>query len=252
MRLGLENKVALVGGASRGIGLAIAQALQAEGCQLAIAARGREGLNEAAGLLGPQVLAQAADLADPASCDALVEAVTRQFGRLDLVIANAGSGASTPPGQETHQAWREAIDINLMTAVNLMGAARKAVAASGGGSMVCISSICGREALGAPVTYSAAKAALDMAVKGLSRAYAADGIRVNGVAPGNILFPGGAWQRKLDAGQETVEAMIARETPLGRFGTPQEVADAVLFLSSERSAFTTGAILVVDGGQTRT
>ncbi len=252
MRLGLENKVALVGGASRGIGLAIAQALQAEGCQLAIAARGRAGLDEAARALKGNVLAEAADLTDARSCEALIDAVMRKFGRLDLVVANAGSGASTPPGQETEQAWRAAIDINLMTAVNLMGAARAALAASGGGSIVCISSICGREALGAPVTYSSAKAALDMAVKGLSRAYAADGIRVNGVAPGNILFPGGVWERKLEAGREAVEAMIGRETPLGRFGTLQEVADAVLFLSSERSAFTTGAILVVDGGQSRT
>lgn len=102
------------------------------------------------------------------------------------------------------------------------------------------------------MTYSAAKAALDAAVNGLSRPFAAEGIRINGVAPGNILFPGGTWDRKQSENPEAVAAMLARDVPQGVLGRPEDVADAVVFLASARAAFITGAVLVVDGGQTRT
>jgi 3-oxoacyl-[acyl-carrier protein] reductase len=250
VNLGLKNKVALVGGGSRGIGLAIAKALAAEDCRVAIAARG--GLDPAVSELGGESMGHAADLVDPQQCADLVEAVLARFGRLDILVTNAGSGASVPPGRETPEAWRTALDVNLLTAVNLIGAARPAMARGGGGAIVCISSICGREALGAPVTYSAAKAALDAAVVGLSRPLAAEGIRINAMAPGNILFPGGVWDRKLKETPDQVAAMLARDVPMGRLGSPEEIADAVLFLASDRAAFITGSILVADGGQTRT
>lgn len=250
MNLGLKDKVALVGGASRGIGLAIAKGLVAEGCRVAVAARGD--LESAVLKLGAGAMGHAADLTDPGQCQELVEAVTARFGRLDILVTNAGSGASVPPGRETPEAWRAALDVNLLTAVNLIGAARPALAKGGGGAIVCISSICGREALGAPVTYSAAKAALDATVVGLSRPLAAEHIRINAVAPGNILFPGGVWDRKLKETPDQVAAMLARDVPMGRLGSPEEIADAVAFLASDRAAFITGSILVADGGQTRT
>lgn len=251
MNLGLDGKVALIGGASRGIGLAIARALAAEGCTVILSARGRLGLDVAVAEVGGAAVGEVADLTDSPACERLIAAVQARFGRLDILIANAGSGASVAPGQETPDEWRRVMELNLFTATNLIGAARPLLARSGGGSIVCVSSICGREALGAPVTYSAAKAGLDAAVNGLSRPFAAENIRINGVAPGNILFPGGTWDRKSAEDPEAVAAMLARDVPQGVLGRPEDVADAVIFLASRRAAFITGTVLVVDGGQTR-
>jgi 3-oxoacyl-[acyl-carrier protein] reductase len=252
MNLDLAGKIALVGGASRGIGLAIAKRLEAEGCQLILVARGQEGLERAAAELTRPAATCSLDLRDEAACQKLAADVDQRFGGLDLLVTNAGSGASVPPGQETPDEWRRVLDLNLLSAMNLIGAMRPLMSRRGAGSIVCISSICGREALGAPVAYSAAKAALDAAVLGLSRPFAADGVRINGVAPGNIMVPGGAWDARRLADPAGVEAMLDREVPLRRFGAPDDIADAAAFLLSARAAFITGSVLVVDGGQTRT
>jgi len=119
------------------------------------------------------------------------------------------------------------------------------------GAIVCISSICGIETLGAPVAYSAAKAGLNAYVSGMARPLAARNIRINAVAPGNILFPGGGWESKLQEDRAAVEAMLKREVAMGRFGKPEEIADAVLFLASCKASFITGTVLVADGGQIR-
>jgi 3-oxoacyl-[acyl-carrier protein] reductase len=250
--LGLKNRVALVTGASRGIGLAIARALAAEGCRMALNARGEPGLAEAAALLGAPVSTHAGDVCDASAARALVETVLARWGSLDIVVCNVGSGASVPPGQETEEEWRRVLDLNLIAATNTIAAARPALAkGSGDRAIVCISSICGLAALGAPVTYSAAKAALNATVCGLARPLAADGIRINAVAPGNILFSGGTWATKLAQAPDAVAEMLAREVALKRLGKPEEVADLVTFLASPRAAFITGAIMVADGGQLR-
>ncbi|HEU0162948.1 MAG TPA: SDR family oxidoreductase [Rhizomicrobium sp.] len=245
MNLGLEGKVAFVSGASRGIGLAIARALHAEGCRLALAARGRDGLEAAAATMPGSTL-HAGDAAVEAP--AMINAAAGDAG-LDILVCNAGSGRSVPPGQETEAEWRRVLDENLYTSLNMIAAARPRL--NRGGAIICISSIAGLAALGAPIAYSAAKAALNAAVKGLARPLAAEGLRINAIAPGNILFEGGTWDRKLREDRAGVEAMLAREVAQARLGNPDEIAALAVFLASPRASFITGGIVVADGGQLR-
>lgn len=251
MNLDLQGKVAMVSGASRGIGLAITRALHAEGCSVALVARGRDTLAQATSGLSARHSTHVGDMTDAAVAESVIAEVVKQWGRLDVVVCNAGSGASVPPGQESAAEWDRVLRVNLLSATNVLAAARTPLRAAGGGAIVCVSSICGQAALGAPVTYSAAKAALNATVRGLARPLAADGIRINAVAPGNVLFAGGTWERKLRENESAVREMLSREVALGRLGTPEEIADLVTFLASPRAAFITGTIVVADGGQLR-
>ena len=183
---------------------------------------------------------------------ALVGDVEKQWGGIDILICNVGSGASVPPGQENATEWRRIMDVNLFATTNMIEAARPVMQRGNGDrAIVCVSSICGLAALGAPVTYSAAKAALNATVRGLARPLAHDGIRINAVAPGNILFDGGTWARKRAENRQAVDDMLAREVALRRLGSPEEIADVIGFLASPRAAFITGTVIVADGGQLR-
>ena len=252
MKLELNDRVALVTGASRGIGLAIATALAAEGAKVALAARGADALDAARAAIGGSTSAHAADVTDPAAAAALVHEVERRWGRLDVLICNVGSGASVPPGKETAAEWSRVMDLKLFATTNMIEAARPLMArGSGDRAMVCISSIAGMAALGAPVTYYAAKAALNAAVRGLARPLALEGIRINAIAPGNILSADGTWARKIAENKQAVDDMLQREVALRRLGTPEEIADLAAFLASPRAAFITGSVMVADGGQLR-
>lgn len=253
MKLDIEGRVALVVGASRGIGFAIAETLAAEGARVAVAARGLDGIKSAADRIGRGASCHAADVTDSAAALALVNDVEKQWGRIDILVCNVGSGASVPPGKETAAEWSRMMDVNLFATTNTIEAARPLMSRGGNGdrAIVCVSSICGLAALGAPVAYSAAKAALNATVRGLARPLALEGIRVNAVAPGNILSADGTWARKIAENKSAVDEMLAREVPLRRLGKPEEVADIVAFLASPRAAFITGTVIVADGGQLR-
>ncbi|MGY3503157.1 SDR family NAD(P)-dependent oxidoreductase [Bradyrhizobium sp. USDA 4471] len=252
MKLELDDRVALVTGASRGIGLAIAAGLATEGARVALAARGADALNAAGAAVGAHNSVHVADVTDPTAAAALVQDVQKQWGRLDILVCNVGSGASVPPGKETAPEWSRVMDLNFFATTNMIEAARPLMArGSGDRAIVCISSIAGMAALGAPVTYYAAKAALNATVRGLARPLAQEGIRINAVAPGNILSSDGTWARKIAENKQAVDDMLQREVALRRLGKPEEIADLVAFLVSPRAAFITGSVMVADGGQLR-
>jgi 3-oxoacyl-[acyl-carrier protein] reductase len=252
VKLALDGKSVLVGGSSRGIGLAIARAFLAEGAAVAISGRGDEQLEAARASLAAEfpeasVTAVTADLTTPDGAQRAVASAAAELAGLDVVVANSGTGKGDPADSVPPDEWRRLIDQNLMSAVALCDAAVPAL--SRGGAIALVGSIAGLTSLPAPLPYSAAKAALTRYTADLARRLGPAGIRVNMVAPGNVLFPGGRWEEKLAEDRAGVEAYVTGAVPLARFGTPEEIAAAVVFLCSDRAGFTTGACLVADGGQ---
>jgi len=256
MNLHLDDQVAFVAGSSRGIGLAIAEALLDEGARVVLTGRDEDALQRAARRLNGDssersVLAVAGDLTTTPAIEHALERTLITFGRLDHVVANIGNGSGSPGWDVPHDEWQRLFELNLFAATRLTQAALPHLLASAGGTILYIASITGVEATTAPLPYSAAKAALVNYAKNLGRQLGPRRVRVNTIAPGNILFEGGSWEGRLADGREAVEAMLSREVPLRRFGDPNEIASLAVWLCSSRAAFATGGCYVVDGGQTR-
>jgi 3-oxoacyl-[acyl-carrier protein] reductase len=254
MDLGLATHAALITGGSRGIGRATAFALAREGARICLAARGAEDLSRTAAELqaaGAQVATAAVDLSTQEGCEKAVQACVRAFGGIHLLVNNAGGSLGSGPfDTATAAQWKQVLDLNLWATVWCSQYAVEWMKANGGGSIVHVSSVCGREyCTSAP--YTASKAA----VVGLGKEMAVDlakhRIRVNVVAPGSIMFPGGSWDRRQQKQPELIEKMKQEQLPWGRFGTPEEVAEVVAFIGSPKAAWVTGSCVVVDGAQGR-
>jgi len=246
--LRLNNKVVLITGSSRGIGLAIAQVLHAEGCRVVLNSRNPVELDQAVSGLSGSV-GFVADVSVPDQAKHLIDEILRSHGSIDAVVCNVGSGRSVPPGSEDFNEWQRVFSVNLWSTTNIVEAASEALTKSKG-SIVCTSSICGLEVVpAAPVTYSAAKAALHAYIRGISRPLGKKGIRINAIAPGNILFEGSVWERKMELSPETVAEILFRDVALEKLGVPEDVANLTAYLLSPVSGFATGSVWALDGGQ---
>jgi 3-oxoacyl-[acyl-carrier protein] reductase len=247
--LGLSGKKAIVTGGSRGIGRAICELLAEEGCDVALCARGEAGVEEAVtALVGKGVKAHGGivDVADTKALRGWVAAAAGQLGGLDVFVANVSALAQAMD----EDSWRRSLEIDVMGTVAGVEAALPLIEKSAAGSIVVLGTTGAVEIAGAPRPYASVKAALVPYVKALARNLAPKGVRANMVSPGNVYFKGGVWNTVEENSPDVFKTMLSRN-PMGRMGTPREVANAVVFLASPRASFITGTNLIIDGALTQ-
>lgn len=256
MDLQLRDKVALVTGSSKGLGLASATALVEEGARVTLCARGEEALQGAARALralagrDDAVLAVNTDVSTAEGAALVVARTVDTFGRLDILVNNVGKAGGTDIVSTTDEEWTSALDQTLFPAIRLSREAVPHLRRTGAGVILMIASIWGRES-GGRMTYNAVKAAEISLGKAMAQQLAKDNIRVNSVAPGSIAFEGGTWWKRQQADPEGIAAFVKSELPFGRFGRAEEVGALVAFLASPRASWISGACVTVDGCQSR-
>ena len=243
MELGLKSKQILVIGGSGGIGSALVKSFIAEGAKVQIISRNRPEN------LSPEVVWYGCDITIKSEFEKTAGEILKSVaGSLDVLVCNVGSGSGSNQPVPDEDEWENLWNINFSGALQSLRLFHNALKTAKG-SAILVSSIAGVEKIGAPTAYSVAKSALITLSKELSHKWAPE-IRINAIAPGNVLAEGGVWDRKTKENPEAINKLIETGVPLRRFGKPQEIADLVLFLSSERATFITGACFVIDGGQT--
>ena len=257
MNLDLKGRVVLVAGASRGIGLGIAEACLAEGAKVAMTARGAERLEDARAGLAKQygesnIWTRAGDMRITEEIEASVVGAEEALGPLWGAVANVGIHPCPLGIEVDDETWDAGFVQNLDSSFRLARAALRRLMMRGEGSLLMISSIAGVDAMGSPLTYGTAKAAVNHLAKELARLAGPRNVRVNALAPGNIIFPGGSWDERCNGPRaENWTRWVEREVPMKRFGTPEEIGAVAAFMLSPRASFLTGAVAPVDGGQTR-
>ena len=258
MDLGLDGRAAIVTGASRGIGRAVALQLVAEGCRVLLVGRDRAALDAVHDQTGGGTAPLTCDVTDPASADLMVAACRQAFGRLDIVVNNAGSATPKALVELTPADWQQGLEVNFLAAARLSIAALPVMQAAGWGRFVHVASVSGREPDPLFAPYSAAKAALLNFSTALSRAGASDGVLSSCVIPGVTVTElvrdnaAATAERTGRTPDEVMARLLAKHgVAVGRFGRPEEIAAAVVFLASEAASWVTGATLEVDGGTLR-
>ena len=256
MDLQLTDKVALVTGSSRGLGLASARSLVAEGCRVCLCARGSEQLAaaavevEAVARRPSMIMTVQADVSTSDGIALVVDRTVERFGGLDILVNNVGRAAGTDLLETTDAEWQAAFDETLFPAIRASRLAVPHMKRRGGGAIIMIASIWGRES-GGRMTYNAVKAAEISLAKSLAQQLAPLNIRVNSVAPGSILFPGGSWHKRQQSDPQGIAEFIKRDLPFGRMGRADEVGSVVAFLASLKASWVSGASITVDGCQSR-
>ncbi len=241
----LEGRVAAVTGSTRGIGRAIAEAYLAEGASVVLNSRSRESVDATAAELGERTHAVAADVGTPEGAQAVVDAALSRFGRLDVMVCNAGINVVKDSVDLTPEEWRRVLTTNLDGVFYSAQRAGRAMVGQRGGCVIAIASVTSFNAFPRRAPYATSKAGVAMLVKVLAAEWAAQGVRVNAIAPGYVrtdLVEGLQREGKLDF------ATLERRTPMGRLAEPEEIARVAVFLASDDASFVTGETLVVDGG----
>jgi NAD(P)-dependent dehydrogenase (short-subunit alcohol dehydrogenase family) len=248
-----DQKLVLVTGGSKGIGLACAGQFAGEGARVVISSRDRGNIDQALAVL-PGAIGFAADLTDDVAAAALVERIVREFGPIDVLVNSAGAAKRSPPDELTPAGWRAAMDAKFFSTINVLDPVVKSMATRGQGVIINIIGVGGKVPSPAHLAGGSANAALMLATAGLGTAYAALGVRVLGVSPGLTQTGRVAEGMKADARLAgiTVDAAMRRgvqQIPMGRMAKPEEVADLVLFLASDKARYLTGTTVTMDGGR---
>ena len=248
MELNLKNKNVLITGSTKGIGRSIAEEFSSNGSKVVLNSRYEKDLIEISRSI-PYSSWVKADVTKALEAKYLVKKTIELMNSIDILVCNVGSGNSAVPGEEKIRDWEEMFSVNFYSAVNVIEEAKDYLFKSKG-VIICISSICGSNYIkGAPITYSTSKAALNSYIKLSAKLFGKFGVRINGIAPGNIIFEGSVWDKKIKEDSSKVKNFLNEDVPLGRLGKPYEIAKLACYLASEVSSFATGDIWKIDGGQ---
>ncbi len=238
------QKVVLISGSTSGIGKAVASRFVYDGFTVIQNSRNKIDKKD---VLGVKYIE--GDVTSYKTCLDIIESIKLEYGRLDVLVCNVGNGSDLDLDNSTEERWTHFLSSNLLSTTFLVDAAISLLIKSKG-NVVAVSSICGSTPVkGAPIEYSAAKAALNMYIRSMALKHGENSIRFNAVSPGNVMFEGSIWHSKIKKNKEFVNKFISENVPMGVFIEPDAVAEAILFLANDSSKFTTGVVLNIDGGQ---